>query len=96
MGRHKHIEEEWVSQGTRDEGGRYPKDWISTVAIDGSLKGAPGKNFVSIMKKTPGFDVVQYQHSGNVICAQRCEVFALRKTLEQAVLPLIVLADNLE
>ena len=39
----RHIHEDWVSHDTRDEGEIYTNDWCSTVAIDVSLKGGPGK-----------------------------------------------------
>ena len=38
-----HVQEEKGSQNRRDEGGKYAKDRVRTVPIDGSLKGAPRK-----------------------------------------------------
>ena len=38
----KHMPPLWVSQSTPDYWRKYAKEWISTVAIDGSFKGVPG------------------------------------------------------
>ena len=56
-----HRQEEWVSQGTRDEGGETQTSGFRTMAIDGSLKEGTRKvcspsvteqcNFVSIMSR---------------------------------------------
>ena len=53
-------QDSWVSQSARDEGGRYTKDWLGTLAIDGSLKEAPGKYAVI------GYGIVQLcsSHAG--------------------------------
>ena len=93
------------SQSARDEGGRYKTYCISTLAIDGSPRGAPGK-YAAI-----GFGVLQvgFDHEGQpkegeygTVPAQcegqktfkSCEVFAMRKALGRAVSPLTILTSN--
>ena len=39
----EHKQEHRMSQNTQDGGGKDPKAWISAVAVDESLTGAPGK-----------------------------------------------------
>ena len=85
----EHQQKEWIRQEDYDDGGRYTEDWIVTVATDGSRKRTPGK-CDKITKESH-----QYQQHGNARKRiHRCDVFAFKKTLERAVLPLTILIDN--
>ena len=85
--KHQHVE--WTSQHAYAESGRYTKDWIDTVAVDGLPNGAPEKSAAI------GCGIVQlcldhegelwYEEYGTVPATwecqksiKRCQVFALR------------------
>ena len=73
---HEQRERDWRSQRTIAEGGRCTEDWIGTVAIDRTLKGAPRRHsaFYWVWIEQLCFDhageqrmdnVAQYHHNEN-------------------------------
>ena len=94
--------DDWISQSTIAEGGRYTEDWFGTVVIDGSSEGSPGKH------SAIGYGIAQlcFDHEGEpkfedlARCqrkwecprrTKRSEIFARRSAIERAMLLLTVL-----
>ena len=96
----RHVQEEWVkSANTSPQKGRSTKDWVSTVAIHGSLKGGRGKYAANgcgtaqhLFRSRRRTQVWRIWYSTSKVGMSKsiliCEVFASRRTLQQAVLPL--------
>ena len=77
--------------------GKYTEHWIATLAKNGSLKGTPGKHLAvgcTIAQMCFDHEQPQYGDYGTVpakwecqASIKRCQVFAPRKSPEEAVLP---------